>query len=803
VLKTIPLHTRVKTPNDPIIDFFNCLGLDTSNKEHLVTRLPFSTGDATCGSENELQVVVEGQGVDVDLPQIIVESNYYKNIMRRHRRGELPVRVITSLERWLEGDGRNIWENSWVRLPAHKLGSLADRVFKEDLNSDKTDPNSGPRTDAARFVSDIKGESHIRIPVSYLLKLALVDAVDRHLDRETKTAGLKLARHFLCDNTSPETFSLYVAGNQDFAGLGRAAASEMAIRFLLTQLLVQYAGQKFGLLDSGQKVIIYSAPHPPVRQKELADCITDAFYRELFMNPCLSGWDRGEDKHRYMHLCHETLSRAQLNALSRLKEAGIITTNLVVMPSSSNISLANNGVHVSLGSRCLTDAMQGSSPRIDAVGEKYVGDLVIKFVEHFLPLFVGVYSAAPYRLDFKDFHPEKILSFLPYELDYTHLRMIWRRWRKKAHIKSGFLGVRLTPFGPPLMDTALAWVLRLRGDFLPDFRLIDYLVSVMSTDQCAALDGTLGNQERLKKDLAELGVFDARMPVYLLYRQRLYGQMGFSGFEGRYYSLFHGFFSDLAPAVDLQNLITGLAFLYMATGRLSHDHVPDDPMIESERRQIFFGAAIGLPTFYVRTDTKNLFLRSIIEQTAGVRLSRRYPGHWRVRQTAYRRALIDLLKKEAPPLIEALDLSTTLTDLEDRLSDPDRYSACGKVTQGVLKGLEVNGPLAVSAGEFNRAAEDYYRVTLRRRQMAESCDALIREATNLAISGMSAVRAGDIDMLNRMKTDLLNETASLEEITTAIRLIVLISEHKNGSGTKGRGETRYDDRAPVYRQAHR
>jgi hypothetical protein len=32
--------------------------------------------------------------------------------------------------------------------------------------------------------------------------------------------------------------------------------------------------------------------------------------------------------------------------------------------------------------------------------------LAIKIVEHFLPLFVGAYSAAPYRLDFADFHPE-------------------------------------------------------------------------------------------------------------------------------------------------------------------------------------------------------------------------------------------------------------------------------------------------------------------------------------------------------------------------------------------------------------
>ncbi|MDJ0669108.1 MAG: hypothetical protein QNJ61_17635, partial [Desulfobacterales bacterium] len=39
-------------------------------------------------------------------------------------------------------------------------------------------------------------------------------------------------------------------------------------------------------------------------------------------------------------------------------------------------------------------------------------DLVIKIVEHFLPLFVGTYSAAPYRLDFADMHPEAAPPFL-------------------------------------------------------------------------------------------------------------------------------------------------------------------------------------------------------------------------------------------------------------------------------------------------------------------------------------------------------------------------------------------------------
>ena len=135
------------------------------------------------------------------------------------------------------------------------------------------------------------------------------------------------------------------------------------------------------------------------------------------MKPCLSGWDKGEEKHKYMHLCHRVLSRSQFNAVLKLREAGIITSNLVSLPNLSNICLANNGTHVILGSRKISLMLQDTSSGFSIKDEKNLGDLVVKIVEHFLPLFVGTYSAAPYRMDFSDFHPEKALGFLPHELD--------------------------------------------------------------------------------------------------------------------------------------------------------------------------------------------------------------------------------------------------------------------------------------------------------------------------------------------------------------------------------------------------
>ena len=102
--------------------------------------------------------------------------------------------------------------------------------------------------------------------------------------------------HFLNDNSSPGTLSFYVVALRPDLGFGLAAAKETAKGLLLTRLLVMYANLKFGLSENGQSALIYLSPHPPVRQKQLNECISDSFYRELFMSPCLSGWKDGHAK---------------------------------------------------------------------------------------------------------------------------------------------------------------------------------------------------------------------------------------------------------------------------------------------------------------------------------------------------------------------------------------------------------------------------------------------------------------------------------------------------------------------------
>ncbi len=749
-----------------------------------IEALPFSLNDTTAGNETELQALVIGYKQCVDLPIIVAQSNYYANILRRSAAGDLTNKTVHELVQFIDGNAEEVWENSWVRFPRKYLGGFANQVLEADLLTDKANPGCGNRTDVERFLYRDNGHECLRIPISYLLKLSLADVVDcRHaVPLMIGEQGRALMDHFLCDNTSPETYSFHVASLLQEQGRGNALVRETAKRFLFTQLLVMHANAQFGLADSGQRAMVFFSPHPPLRQKKLNACISDAFYRELFMNPCLSGWNRGENKQEYMHMCHRVLSRSQLNAVAKLREAGIITSNLVVLPNTSNISLANNGIHVSLGSRKLGALMSDPASGFSAPEEKYVGDLVIKILEHFLPLFVGTYSAAPYRLDFTDFHPEKALGFLPHELDFTHLRMIWRRWKKKANLK--ILGRSATPFGPLWLDKTLSSLFSLRGDFVPDYRLIDYLVAMMSTEKSPALDGTLYNHARLKHDLSDLGVFDKQMSLYSFIKLREYGVMGFSGFESRHYSLFPSFAQDMGRALDLQNLLHALAYKYIAQGTVKHIQIPDDPFIESERRQIIFGCAINIPTCYIRQNTANQFLRKILKKCERTRASRRYPGYLRVYHKEYCLALIRILQEDAADLLELLELQETMVDLTRRFDEPLLYGAAGKLQRGILnKGIY--SPLDMKAEEFNSQAEQYYRNDLRKEHIREAWQflaqdllrletgcvrdrELYRDALHNIMGGQSTV-----DFIALREQDILEEKASADLIVKLLHLMIL------------------------------
>lgn len=761
------------------------LYISNASAEAFAAALPFGPDDVTAGSESELQTAVLGDAQCVDLPLHIRHSNFFANVIKHAAVQETPQKAISAIERYLDDNPSQAWENSWVRIPLARFNSFALRVLNEDLRATRSDPNSPPRADKDKFfVRNESGIEYARLPISYVLKLALAQLLGAH-DRVPRTiyhTAFRLMDHFINDNCSPETLSFYVTPLSSELGQGRALARETAQRFLLTHLLLLYANETFDLRASGQRALAYYSPLPPLRQRQLNACISDTLYRDLFCSPCLSGWDRGEEKYRYMRLCHEVLSRSQLNAMAKLRDAGIITSNLVVLPNTSNVSLSNNGTHVSLGSLRLKQALENPHSGYGPRQEKYFSDLGIKIAEHFLPLFVGTYSAAPQRLDFADFHPETLLGFLPHQLDYTQLRMLWRQWKEKAGMN--VLGYPVSPIGGPgWMDRARARALNLRGDFVPDMRLLDYLVALGSTDQSPALNGELGNSERLKSDLADLGILDARMSFYMFYKPREHAQMGFTGFEGRHYSQFENFGQDLSHAVQMQALISALGYHYIFSGNVRHEHIPDTRAVESERRHIVFAMAVGLPNFYVQGDTGNAFLRNVLQYTHKTRPSHRHRGYLKVDTLDYRQALLKKMQTDAPALIAAHNAQATLDDALLRITQP-QASTAGRLTHAILAEAGARSPRQLSAAEFSGAAESYYRGTLHQRFLREALDEFADDVRALETTGNldpaqrqalrhSLTHPTPSEFLRGVESGVLRSTLPQRELHKLINLLLI------------------------------
>ena len=767
-MATIRAQTLVETPRR------------TNTSRIALDQLPFTAGDATGGSEDELQAVVVGSSTHCDLPLTIRESRFFRNIARRSASGEAPRRTLSELELFLN-DSRGVWENSWVRFPESRLSRYARQVLDDDLQVTR-DGVIAERPDASRFRFVHGRETWLRIPVSYALKLSLADLVGSqpHMPEPMRNEALRMMRHFLNDNTSPETTSFHIVAGNGRYSLGERVAREAARRFLFTSLLMSWANRRFGLLENGQRALVYHAPVPSVHQEALSGCISDSFYRELFMSPCLSGWSDGEAKYQYMHLCHQVLSRSQLNAVAKLREAGIIANDLIVLPSLSNVSLGNNGIHVSLGSRSLDRQLRNRElfPR----DEKRLGDLVIKIYEHFLALFVGTYSAAPFRVGFTHFHPERLLSFLPHELDFTHLRLLWREWKEKAQLS--VCGHALTPYGPSWLDGMISKLFRLRGDCVPDARLLTYPVAWLATEHSSALDGAAGNIEQLSSELDELGIVDKRMSFYMPLRLREHARQGYSGFEARYYSLFPSYDRDMAPAIGLQQFLLALSYRLALEGTVIHEHIPDDPTSESERRQPFFFSAAGVPAFYVHRDSRNEFLRDILAHCRKIRPSRRHAGYIRISLRDYRRALLTCMQQKAGDLVDVMNAQPLLDEIAARCDD-EKLGARQRLLQGILDGFGKSA-MRLEAAEFNRMAEEFYRDRLRLEHLREGVVHLRQDMEDLEHAAGSEVRAclrhgvrvQDRErFLGDIRERIMADDLSLHEISALLNLLILLVWH--------------------------
>ncbi|MFO7884219.1 MAG: hypothetical protein R6U68_05300 [Desulfobacteraceae bacterium] len=787
-----------KEPHSEIIARVRkALDIDDSSPERFADSLPFSCGDTTCGCENEFQAVVTGCSEDVDLPAEIRTSSWYTNLLKQNARDGGLDKKIAGIEQYLTpcaygsrdfSAGEDaVWENSWVCFPRKKLNLYAGQILEKDMLRDKTHPSAGSRSDKSRFLVKKDQTPYLRVPVSYLLKLSLAQAVGNpSTHHRLRMAAKKMMDCFINDNSSPEVLSFFPSGITAVMNQDIPAVRETSVRFVLVQLLTAYAGIKLGLKENKQQVRVYFASHTPHRQRLFNNLIPDSLYRSLFMSPCLSGWNRGQEKMAYMHLCHRVLSRSRMNALTKLRDAGIITSNLVVLPNISDISLANNGTHVSLGSKKITALLGRNTSAFTPEDEKYLGDLCIKICEHFIPLFVGLYSASPYRLDFQDFHPEKILGFLPHELDFMHLRMLWKQWKKKAGIK--ICSRPVTPFGPELMDRIIQRVFCMKGDLIPDFRLLDYFIAALATEENSALDGSDGNEARLAKDLKEMGVFDDRMPLYMLMRLRKKGVHGFSGIEARYYSTFESLFEDFGEAVQLQRIIFSFAWKLILEQEITHEDIPDTPEIESERRQIFFGAAMGIKTVFVNKKTANRLMQIIlskIHKKNKLFNSITYPGYYKFEIKDYLAALMAMITDQGEALINAPELLSTIKNAEKRVRGAGSSRTADRMVENVLKQAKAGKATELNAETFNQAAERYMREGLRKKHMSEGFKIVEEDLQHLELwAGFRDTSSGEIlrsilgsqslsMFLEENRDAVLNETATQDVLEKMIQLIVL------------------------------
>jgi len=410
-----------------------------------------------------------------------------------------------------------------------------------------------------------------------------------------------------------------------------------------------------------------------------------------------------------------------------------------------------------------------------------LGDLAIKIFEHFLPLFVGTYSAAPYRFDFAEFHPEKLLSFLPHELDFTHLRLMWREWKEKADMR--ILGRTFTPYGPHGMDSFFARVFRLRGDLVPDYRLLNYPVAWLATEQASALDGEPGNIKRLVSELDQLGIVDRRLAFYMPLRLREFSRMGFSGFEGRYYSLFPTFGRDMGLATSLQQMLLMTAYQFALDGSIRAEDIPDDPTSESERRQPFFFAAAGLPAFYVHKRSRNELLKKILRHCGSTRSSLRHPDYLRVPTPDFREALLAWLTENARETIAQAQAELVMVELRFWLADRTQQ-AHSRLVSGIMEQSGARDALKLSSREFNRLAEHHYREALRRENLREAFEQLREDAQVLAKSEhpdlgaivRHSVRVQDpVRFLDSIAERLLADRLTEQEAAAVLNLLLLLS----------------------------
>jgi hypothetical protein len=209
-----------------------------------------------------------------------------------------------------------------------------------------------------------------------------------------------------------------------------------------------------------------------------------------------------------------------------------------------------------------------------------------------------------------------------------------------------------------------------------------------------------------------------------------------------------------------------------------------------------------LPTFFVKRNTGNSFLRKVLEKTQGTRPSKRYQGYVRVPLDKFRIALLELVKEEAADLIEMFGMEDVLKDLSERLSISSGHSASSRLTKGILEEIGTSNPLKVDAKHFNKSAESYYRNSLRIKHIEEAINLLEDDCVELdrvAAEGDSLFRSavaslpggnGARNFLTAIKSDLLLEKLDSGTVRQLINLMLLSIRHDSEEAKKQTGKER-------------
>jgi hypothetical protein len=134
-------------------------------------------------------------------------------------------------------------------------------------------------------------------------------------------------------------------------------------------------------------------------------------------------------------------------------------------------------------------------------------------------------------------------------------------------------------------------------------------------------------------------------------------------------------------------------------------------------------------------------LRRIIEQAARLRPSRRYKGYLRVEVEAYQLACMEVLRQECGTTGGNEGVTEILDSLEAMLRGV-KPTAAAQLTRAILdKHGQGSDPMRIKAGDFNRAAETYYRTDLCRLHLTNGLETLIEDGGKLDACSDAGIRA--------------------------------------------------------------